>query len=153
MSILQNLRQRIGFTRNELIVLLFLALALLVGTAVRSLTPAGTEASIPAFDYRTSDSEYVALSNAAARLPEDAAPHGNGSRAKAKSLPAKEGININTASAEELTQLPGIGPALAARIVEYRVQKGRFSTLDELKNVKGIGPKKFEKLRPYIRLR
>lgn len=58
-------------------------------------------------------------------------------------------VNINTASALELEALPGVGPALAARIVAYRTQKGRIGSLDELDQVKGFGPKKLEKLRPY----
>lgn len=50
-------------------------------------------------------------------------------------------INVNTASAEEMTALNGIGPALAARIVTYRTQNGPFRSLDDLVQVRGIGPK------------
>ncbi|MFA4030101.1 MAG: hypothetical protein GDYSWBUE_001511 [Candidatus Fervidibacterota bacterium] len=61
-------------------------------------------------------------------------------------------IAINTATAEQLESLPGIGPALAQRIVEYRRQHGPFKSVDELLNVKGIGQKKLEALRPYVKL-
>ncbi len=57
-------------------------------------------------------------------------------------------VNINTAGAAELEQLPGIGPRTAQRIVEYRLAHGRFGSVEELRNVKGIGPKKMEKIRP-----
>ena len=58
-------------------------------------------------------------------------------------------IDVNTASAAELADLPGIGPALSARIVEYREQHGPFAEVDELINVRGIGEKVLEGLRPY----
>lgn len=59
-------------------------------------------------------------------------------------------ININTASAGELDSLPGIGPAYAGRIIEYRQSHGGFKTLEEVMNVKGIGQKTFEKFRDQI---
>jgi competence protein ComEA len=56
-------------------------------------------------------------------------------------------IDINTASVAELIELPGIGPALAARIVAYRTEHGLFRTVDDLTAVKGIGPATIEGLR------
>lgn len=61
-------------------------------------------------------------------------------------------ININEATAEELDSLPGIGPVLAGRILEYREKNGRFQSLDQLKNVSGIGESTFEKLKDFITL-
>ncbi len=62
-------------------------------------------------------------------------------------------VNINTASVEELCEvLPGIGEVKAKRIVEYREAAGGFDSIDELLNVKGIGEKTLEKIRPYCRL-
>lgn len=58
-----------------------------------------------------------------------------------------EKVNINTANQSELETLPGIGPSLASRIIEYREQNGKFNTIEELKNVKGIGDAKFEDLK------
>lgn len=55
-------------------------------------------------------------------------------------------VDINTANAAALDALPGIGPVLAQRIVDYRTQNGAFKTTEELKNVKGIGDKIFAKL-------
>lgn len=59
-------------------------------------------------------------------------------------------VNVNSASAAELDKLPGIGPALATRIIIYRTQYGHFKSLDDLDQVSGIGTKKLEKLRPYV---
>ena len=58
-----------------------------------------------------------------------------------------EKVNINTANQSELETLPGIGPSLASRIIEYREQNGKFNSIEELKNVKGIGDAKFEDLK------
>lgn len=59
-------------------------------------------------------------------------------------------ININTASASRLDELPGIGPGKAKAIVEHRESKGAFKTIEELKNVKGIGQKTFDGLKGRI---
>ena len=59
-------------------------------------------------------------------------------------------ININTASAEELETLPGIGPVLAQRIIDYRTEHGLFSGTEEIQNVSGIGSKTYEKMLPYL---
>ena len=59
-------------------------------------------------------------------------------------------ININTATAEELDMLPGIGPILAQRIVSYRREFGLFTCVEDLLNVNGIGEKILAKIREYI---
>ena len=59
-------------------------------------------------------------------------------------------ININTATFQELQTLRGIGPTMAQRIIEYRQTSGRFATVDDLTNVKGVGEKTLEKIRDSI---
>jgi competence protein ComEA len=61
-----------------------------------------------------------------------------------------ETININTANLESLSGLPGIGPELAQRVVDYRSKNGSFKTIEDLKKVKGIGEKIYEKIAPLI---
>ncbi len=59
-------------------------------------------------------------------------------------------LDLNRATEQEFDALPGIGPRLAERIVEYRQSVGAFHSLDELRGVKGIGKKKFERIRPLV---
>lgn len=59
-------------------------------------------------------------------------------------------ININTASSEELQTLPGIGPALARRIIDYRTENGPFTTIEDIMDVSGIGPATFERIKDLI---
>lgn len=59
-------------------------------------------------------------------------------------------VNINTATQTQLETIPGIGPSTALQILQYRRENGPFQSIDELENVKGIGPAKLEKMRPFI---
>ena len=77
-------------------------------------------------------------------------PSDPSAQAAAKAAPQQEKININTAGAAELDKLPGVGPALAGRIIEYRNANGPFKDGEELKKVKGLGAAKYEKLKEKI---
>lgn len=59
-------------------------------------------------------------------------------------------VNINTATQTELETLPGIGPSLALKIINYRKENGKFKSIEELKNVSGIGDNKYDEIKKYI---
>lgn len=65
---------------------------------------------------------------------------------------SRELININTASAEQLTSLPGIGPVRAEDIILYREENNGFKSLEDIMNIKGIGKKTFDSLSPFLRI-
>jgi len=112
------------FTREERVVVLFLAVSLLVGSAV---VGAGRvfPSAIPDFDGASGLS---------------------GQADEADELPTWP-VNINTAGVDDLVRLPGVGPVRASAIVYRREVRGRFSTLDELLDIKGIGPVTLDGLR------
>jgi competence protein ComEA len=68
----------------------------------------------------------------------------------AKKKPPAHPININTAGAIDLQQVPGIGPSTAQKILDTRKSYGAFKSVDDLLAIKGIGPKKLEKMRKYL---
>ena len=59
-------------------------------------------------------------------------------------------INVNKATEKEFETLPGIGPSLASKIIEYRNQNGKFESIEDIKNVNGIGDNKYEKIKDLI---
>jgi competence protein ComEA len=88
--------------------------------------------------------------------PAPAGPPGSPSGATAANgtagatTPAGPPLDLNTATATQLDQLPGVGPVLAQRIVDYRTQHGAFRSVDELRQVSGIGPAKFGDLKSLV---
>ncbi len=70
----------------------------------------------------------------------------------ASANPGATRVDLNRADVVELDRLPGIGPVLARRIVEHRSRHGPFRRIEELRAVRGVGPRLLERLRPHVRL-
>ena len=69
---------------------------------------------------------------------------------EANKKPPLKPININTASSDELQQVPGIGPVTAEKILQMRKSYGAFKSVDDLLSIKGLGKKRLEKMRKYL---
>ncbi len=67
-----------------------------------------------------------------------------------KKKPPTKPVNINTATSQELQQVPGIGPATAEKILQMRKSYGAFKSVDDLLAIRGLGPKRLEKMRKYL---
>ncbi len=67
-----------------------------------------------------------------------------------KKKPPAKPVNINTATSQELQQVPGIGPATAEKILQMRKSYGAFKSVDDLLAIRGLGPKRLEKMRKYL---
>jgi competence protein ComEA len=86
-----------------------------------------------------------------ARSPKSSSPSKSTSSSKSPPPPRPRGkININTATAAQLDLLPGVGPSIARRIIDYRRKNGGFRKPEDLVEVAGIGEKTFERMRPYV---
>ena len=85
-------------------------------------------------------------------VPQETSPPVQTAQPVAAASPAKaeSKIDINHANAAELQALPGVGPVLAQRMVEWRTAHGRYRTVEDLQEVKGIGKKRLEQMRSFI---
>ena len=119
------------FNRREQVALLFLLGALLAGSGLAVVD-----------HYRPSSLEEFEVIPQAIPVPQPVAI-----------TPGASGrIRLNEATPEQLRQLPLIGPKMAVRIFQYRQQHGPFESLAQLRQVRGIGPRVLEKLRPLVAL-
>ncbi|ARA94728.1 hypothetical protein AWN76_017250 [Rhodothermaceae bacterium RA] len=146
---LYRLQLRLNLTRREGAALLALGALLTLGLAARAWQqhpPTLPDDAYAEVDRLFAEADHIPDTPAPASLASAPA-----SLAPAPVVPARiERLDLNTASAEELEQLPRIGPALAARILAYRARHGGFRRVEELTAVPGIGDKTLARLHPYL---
>jgi competence protein ComEA len=142
MKFWEKFNEHLGFTRSEQRVVVFLVLAFVCGSIVRYVRILSNPS--PVYDYATSDSAFAARSrllDSAARGTDD-----EPDSALAAGDARDSVVNINTAGKDRLMSLPGIGEAMAERIMTWREEHAQFRSVRELMNVKGIGKKKFARI-------
>lgn len=174
---MNKLSGSISFTKNELKVIVFVVSVLVSGFVLKYYSQVIEHSANKPYDFSKSDSEFTVLSGKRYNNPEfyNESPGGSSDSIEKKlterllsaedSLIRKaainqgnsqvesgyEVVNINTASKDELTGLPGIGESTAEKIIIFREDKKGFRKPEDLMKVKGIGKKKFEKISQYIK--
>ncbi len=150
-KVTRNIQEKLGLTKSEAGIILFLCFGLILGGTAKILN---LDKSTERYDFSRSDSFFVAASSRIDSLiaaDEDTAEKSlNAGMSKKASLASP--VDLNTASIGDLVSIPGIGKVIAQRIVDYRNANGKFGSVEELSNVKGIGTKKLEKVKPYVRV-
>ena len=137
-----RLQQRVAITKHECTVLL--TLTLLFGLGIVARTFQQDLRPLPETTYAKTDRLFQERSR---RLASDSA-RAQEARPSPPSRPTR--INLNTAPAARLEHLPRIGPAKAQRIIAYRTAHGGFRRVEELRRVRGIGPKTLDDLRDRV---
>lgn len=144
MKFFRYIGRLLSFTDNEKRILVLLAVGFLIGVGIAAYQGFRADLEIEDYSeiYRQQDSVFTERSE---RIPETDA-----NDTPPLILLAPGSININTASKEELTLLPGIGDVYAERIILYREDHGAFTSPEELLNISGIGERRLEQIKPYI---
>lgn len=159
----EKFSKKIGFTKTEILVILFLATLFIVGFVYVEFIKGNGEKENKYFDYSEQDSLFEFYSGNNIVNDDQSSPSELEIKKQVLELPdtiiykkkdteplKEKSIDINNAGIDELVKLPGIGEKTAEKIVAYRTQNGNFKTLEELMEVKGIGNVKFNKIKKFL---
>jgi len=163
----------ISFTKNELKIILFVFIVLAFGFSIKYIRHLVSDNNFSKYNYEQSDNTFRRLSGSGSTLlsrdsslqkdsannstltqrlksTEDSLKNTGRKKSKKEEKLKPKGININTAPKEILIMLPGVGESTADKIINYRETHNGFKKIEHIMKVKGIGKKKFEKLKEYI---
>lgn len=168
----QKLSRIIGFTETELKVLLFLISVLLIGYFYKEYFKVPDKSEYIEYDYSKEDSAFSYYSNLTPEENESTLPTETEDTLSNKIIDIKrevlelsepkfkkesklsslieKSININTATKDEFTKLPGVGEKTAENIITLRNKRGKFTQLEDLLAVKGIGESRFNKIKKFL---
>ena len=163
-NLLNNISQKFGLTKIEINTIIFVLVIFVFGLGINLSEIELREVNQQKFDYSFHDSLFKALENEkrneliALEKKEkkvdselELLDFSNSKLdSKKESVIFPSAINLNDADLETLIKLPGIGPKTAEKIIVLRTQKGGFSNVDELTEVKGIGLKKLNKIKNFL---
>lgn len=126
-----------------------------VADAIRAAGGAAPGADVSALNLAAllTDAEKIHVPRRGEALAQPLAAGGGASAGVGGASAGGAPVDLNAAGVAELDALPGIGPVLAQRIVDWRASNGRFASVDDLRQVEGIGPKKFEQLKALLVVR
>lgn len=141
---MNKIMSNISFTKDEIKIIIFIILVLIAGLSVKFYKHIFTVNSASPYDFTKSDSIFKSRSYLANK--ENKTQLNDSLFFFSEDL-----ININTAGIDDLSELPGIGESTAQKILDYREKKNGFKSIEELMNVGGIGRKKFDKLKNFIK--
>ncbi len=148
MKLLKRVQDFAAFTKNEQKIFLFLSVVFIAGVSIKAYRAYFAPQPVRQFDYSALDKEFEERSK---HLTLISSYDGRNDFTMSKAAPGvKKKINLNAATKDELVSLPGIGENIAEQILIYRDEHGSFSSVEQLRKIKGIGAKKFQKLRPYV---
>jgi len=160
---IEKFSKKIGFTENEILVILFLAGLFIVGFVYVEFIKSDGGKKDLYFDYSEQDSLFELHSGNNNVSDDQSSQSDLDIKKQVLELPdtiiykkknteslKEKSININKAGSDELVKLPGIGEKTAEKILAYRTQNGNFKSLEELMEVKGIGNVKFNKIKKFL---
>ena len=161
---LERISKKIGLTRTELKIVLFIISVLVVGFVYKTFLDRKVEIPFKSYDYIEEDEKFYGSTKDSALLNPQKSDDKevdykrevldfntqDFDKVKKKTLPLENSLNLNKANIVELVTLPGIGEKTAQNIIEYREINGGFRNINQLLNVKGIGKSKLTKIKKYI---